>query len=294
MLLIAGCTVSQGRSPVPAAGSTDAWTPLPDSMIPADSMGNAIRRGLALLVDTRDSLPGFAKSSLNCTSCHLNGGRTANAAPLYGVHARYPQYLDRIGAVIPIADRVNYCITRSLSGNRLSTDSREMQDMLAYLAFISRGLTIGATPKGLGMPKMAVLPADSARGHEIYGKICTVCHGPDGQGVGRAPALWGSRSYSIAASMARVERAASFIRHNMPFNAPGTLTDQQAWDAAAYINSQPRPDLPSKANDWPLGGAPADVPYRTAGREPAVITPVLPRADAQRSEVPAPRTVRPK
>ena len=28
------------------------------------------------------------------------------------------------------------------------------------------------------------------------------------------------------------ERAASFIRHNMPFDRPGTLTDQQAFDVA--------------------------------------------------------------
>ena len=131
-------------------------------------MGNAIRRGLALLIYTRDSMPGYAKSSLNCTSCHLNGGRTPNAAPLYGVHARYPQYLDRIGAVIPIADRVNYCITRSLSGNRLPSDSREMQDILAYLAFLSRGLPVGTAPPGIGMPKMTALQADSGRGREIF------------------------------------------------------------------------------------------------------------------------------
>jgi thiosulfate dehydrogenase len=273
-------------------GSAEAWTPLPDSAIPKDSMGNAIRRGLALMVDTRDSLPGYAKSSLNCTSCHLNGGRTPNAAPLYGVHARYPRYLDRIGAVIPIADRVNYCITRSLSGNRLSSDSREMQDILAYLAFLSRGLPVGVIPKGVGMPKMAVLPSDSARGHELFGRICALCHGPDGQGIGRAPALWGARSYSIAASMARVERAASFIRHNMPFNAPGTLTDQQAWDVASYVDSHPRPDLPSKRNDWPFGGAPDDVPYQTVGHEPRVVRPVLPRPDGGASDVPAPPSVR--
>jgi thiosulfate dehydrogenase len=65
--------------------------------------------------------------------------------------------------------------------------------------------------------------------------------------------------------MAREERAASFIRHFMPQNARGSLTDQQAFDLAAFINSQPRPDSPGKEDDWPSGGAAADVPYNTEG-----------------------------
>jgi thiosulfate dehydrogenase len=72
-------------------------------------------------------------------------------------------------------------------------------------------------------------------------------------------------SYSIGASMARVERAASFIQHNMPQTAPGSLTAQNAFDLAAYIDSHPRPDSPQKEFDWPLGGAPKDVPYATKG-----------------------------
>jgi thiosulfate dehydrogenase len=65
--------------------------------------------------------------------------------------------------------------------------------------------------------------------------------------------------------MAREERAATFIRHFMPQNKRGSLTDQQAYDLSAYVNSHPRPDSPGKENDWPLGGAPADVPYNTTG-----------------------------
>jgi cytochrome c len=51
----------------------------------------------------------------------------------------------------------------------------------------------------------------------------------------------------------------------MPNDHPGTLTDQQAYDLAAYILSKPRPDLPGKADDWPQGNAPYDVPYATRG-----------------------------
>ena len=106
------------------------------------------------------------------------------------------------------------------------------------------------------------------------------------------PALWGPRSFSIGASMARQERAASFIRHNMPFDRPGTLSDQQAFDVAAYVVSMPRPDLPGKENDWPNGGAPADLPYDTKGHKAFRPPKVLPRSTpAAASIVGAPASV---
>jgi thiosulfate dehydrogenase len=47
----------------------------------------------------------------------------------------------------------------------------------------------------------------------------------------------------------------------MPFDTPGSLSDDQAIDIAAYLISRPRPDFPGKENDWPEGGAPADAAY---------------------------------
>jgi thiosulfate dehydrogenase len=61
--------------------------------------------------------------------------------------------------------------------------------------------------------------------------------------------------------------AAAFIQDNMPFEQPGTLTDQQALDAAAYVNTHPRPDFPEKVRDWPNGGAPPDVAYPTRSQD---------------------------
>ena len=124
---------------------------------------------------------------------------------------------------------------------------------------------------------MPDLIGDSARGRALFVDNCARCHGNDGAGLGSIPALWGSRSFSIGASMARQERAASFIRHNMPFDRPGTLTDQQAFDVAAYVTAMTRPDSPGKENDWPRGGAPADVPYDTKGHKAYKPPKVLPR-----------------
>ncbi len=283
-----------GKPGVATSATPIDYVPPMDSAMPAGPMGASIRRGLALLTHTTDSLPAFAPGNIQCVSCHIEGGRRRNAASLAGVHARFPKYMDRSGAVIPIEDRVNYCFTRSLAGNRLPSDSREMQDIVAYLAFISTGVPIGARVAGEGMPKMPALTGDGTRGAQLFAATCTVCHGVDGQGNPPAfPALWGPGSYSIGASMARQERAASFIRHFMPQNNRGSLTDQQAFDLAAYINAQPRPDSPGKSDDWPLGGAASDVPYDTKGHKafhpPARL---LPRANARGAIVPPPPSVR--
>ena len=255
----------------------ESWKPPAVDSTPDDPFEVAVYRGLALLTHTPDSLPKYVGSNLNCTSCHLDQGLRADAAPLSGVYARYPRFIDRASAVVPLEDRVNYCFTRSLAGSKLPNDSREMQDIIAYLSFISRGVPVGGHVNGEGMPKMPALAGDSVKGSASYVANCARCHGAEGAGVGPAPALWGAKSFSIGASMARQERAASFIRHNMPFDKPGTLSDQEAYDVAAYIVSMPRPDMPGKDKDWPDANAPADVPYATKGH-PAFNPPkLLPR-----------------
>ena len=306
LLLLAAC----GRWPASKPAAKDVATaaaaavdskyglagcvPPSNDSIPNDSLGNSIRRGLFILRHTRDSLPNYAPSSLNCTSCHLEDGTRLEAAPLTGSFARFPKYMPRAGAVVPLADRVNYCFTRSLAGNRLPVESREMQDILAYLAYISTGVPVGtkiAGAKGLLDPP-DTLSGDKARGEKVFAGTCSACHGPDGQGMPGIPALWGPKSFSIGASMARVERAASFVQRNMPLGQGGTLSWQEAFDVAAYINSHPRPDSPGKEGDWPLGGAPADVPYATAGHvafnPPASL---VPRKNPSLALVPAPEPV---
>lgn len=265
--------------------------PVVDST-PDDPYETAVYRGLAIVTRTRDSLPAFVGSNLSCTSCHLDEGRRANAAPLVGVAARYPRFVDRAAAVVPIEDRVNYCMTRSLAGTKLPHDSREMADIVAYLTYISKGVPMGEHVKGEGMPRMPALSGDSARGKGLFASNCVRCHGESGAGMAPAvPAVWGRNSFSIGASMARIERAASFIRHNMPFDRPGILTDQEAYDLAAYITSMPRPDLPGKEADWPQGGAPDDVPYDTKGRKATRAPKVLPRANPAGAIVAAPASV---
>lgn len=290
--------VLQTGSSSQAGWDSTAWRAPSIDALPNDSLSNAVRRGLALVIATPERLPAFTPSNLSCTSCHLDQGKRSAAAPLTGVFARYPKYIDRTGAVASIEDRVNYCMTRSLAGSKLPNDSREMQDIVAYLAFMARGVPIGAHLPVEGMPPMPKDVGDTVRGAAVYVSSCARCHGADGAGMtnvaglAKVPALWGPLSFSIGASMARQERAASFIRHNMPFDKPGTLTDREAYDVAAYITSKPRPDLPAKTRDWPLGGAPADVPYDTRGHKAYRPPPLLPRKNPDDAIVSAPRPVR--
>jgi len=298
LVLAAACAKQEAPKPAKAVSfNEDAWHAKTEADIPNDSLGASIKRGLYLIRFTPESLPQYATSALRCTSCHQNDGLKKTAAPLTGAHSRFPKYMPRSGAVISLADRVNYCFTRSLAGNAIPVGSREMTDILAYLAFISYDVPVGTKIAGTdGIISMKdTLVGDIARGEQLFtAKTCITCHGPEGKGAGVIPALWGEKSYSIGASMAREERAASFIWHNMPQTNPGSLTPQEAFDLAAFINSHPRPDSPGKEGDWPMGGAPADVPYDTHGhsahRPPAKL---ITRSNPQGALVPNPPRIGP-
>jgi thiosulfate dehydrogenase len=226
-------------------------------------MGAGIRRGRALLANTRDSLPGHVGSGLRCFSCHLKEGTQPGAFPLLGVYARFPQYRARNGLINLIEDRVNDCFERSLNGKAIPPDGRDMRDIVAYLAFLSRGIASPGVVPGLGVRTLEAGQPDTVQGQAIFAETCSRCHGPDGAGTGLAPPLWGPKSFNIGAGLARLRTAAAFIRDNMPNDHAVVLTDQHAFDVAGYILARPRPDFPGKAGDWPNGDAPSDVAYPT-------------------------------
>lgn len=266
LLLLAaapGCRVEQ-RTPQAVGGATAETLRIPhDSTIPAGPMGAAIRRGRALLAHTPDSLPDFSGSSLRCFSCHLREGTQPGALPLVGVYSRFPQYRPRNALVNLLEDRINDCFERSQNGKALPRDGPEMRQIVAYLAFMSQGIPPPGLVPGAGLRMLPRLTPDTARGRTTFEATCTRCHGSDGAGTPLAPPLWGPRSFNVGAGMARLFTAASFIRDNMPNDRAATLTDQQAFDVAAYMLSQPRPDFARKGEDWPNGDPPPDAAYPT-------------------------------
>jgi thiosulfate dehydrogenase len=203
-----------------AAAQSSAPTVVPlrapaDSEIPNDDVGRSIRRGQALLRATRDSLPDHVGNRLRCVSCHPDDGRRANAMPWIGVYGRFPQYRARSGRIDLLEDRINDCFRRSLNGTALEPASREMRDIVSYLAFLSQGIPVGATVEGQGLPKLSMTSGDTVEGAALFKTVCATCHGADGQGTAVATPLWGPQSFNIGAGMARVRTAAAFIRYNM-------------------------------------------------------------------------------
>lgn len=271
---IAACRIAPSPPADSAAAAADATLPAPAPVprvayrVPQeseinDTLRESVLRGRALLRHTRDSLPRNVGNRLDCVSCHPDDGTRRYVMPWVGVYARFPQYRSRAGGTQIIEDRVNDCFLRSMNGRALVPEGRDMRDIVAYFAFLSLGYPVGAQVEGQSFPRIAPLPGDTARGGATFTAKCAVCHGADGQGTDVAPPLWGPHSYNIGAGMARVRTAAAFIKVAMPQNAPGSLSDQEAYDLATFINSRPRPDFPGKELDWPKGDPPPDVAYPT-------------------------------
>jgi thiosulfate dehydrogenase len=218
-------------------------------------------RGRAILLATRDSLPRNVGNSLRCASCHLDNGLRPYAMPWVGSYARFPQYRARSGKIDLIEDRINDCFERSMNGKALSPSGRDMDDIVAYLAFLSTGIPVGAQMEGQGLARLKPVNGDLKRGVAIFTSTCTRCHGANGHGTPLAPPLWGPHSYNVGAGMANIITAASFIHALMPIDRAQRLTEQQAFDVATYVNTRPRPDFPRKIHDWPKGGKPAGADY---------------------------------
>jgi thiosulfate dehydrogenase len=112
--------------------------------------------------------------------------------------------------------------------------------------------------------------ADPVSGERVYEARCAVCHGAEGQGLRATaeprdgyvfPPLWGPDSFNDGAGMHRVLTAAGFIKARMPLGQPD-LTNDEAFDVAAYINSHARPAMSGLEVDYPdRATKPVDSPY---------------------------------
>lgn len=250
------------------AQSTPDYVGWHDEAFPSGQVGEAIRLGLKIVTQTPRYAAAYSGSALNCTSCHLNGGRTPNAAPWVGIWGVFPEYRSRNAKVNRLEDRISDCFERSLNGRRLPDESSEMVGILAYMQWLSRGVPTGTNAPGRGFARISSpQPADPKRGRVIFSEKCSVCHGAQGEGLYDTqsetgyPPLWGPESFNVGAGMARLNTAAAFVKANMPLGQGGSLTDQEAFDVAAFFTTQPRPDFAAKHMDWPRGEKPADARY---------------------------------
>lgn len=234
-----------------------------------NEFGESVLRGKALLENTKALLPKHVGANMSCTNCHLASGTKAFAIPWVGITARFPQYRARTGKMDTLQERVNDCFERSLNGKPLDPISVEMTDIVSYMTWLSRGYRIGQSVEGSGLKRIRLeRPPNLARGQALYDAKCAACHKASGEGhfdegSQRAifPPLWTQSSFNIGAGMARLHTAAGFIQHNMPQGQEGSLSDDEAYDIAAYFIQQSRPQFKKTKHDWPKGGKPSDARY---------------------------------
>lgn len=219
--------------------------------IPETPMGDVIRRGEQIFLNTGANAPGFVGNALNCVNCHLDAGRQAKSAPMWGAYPLYPAYRSKTKHVDTFAERLRGCFVYSMNGKAPPEGDDVLVALEAYAFWMAKGAPIGEKLPGAGfgkLPPPAKAP-DLGRGQGVFAAQCALCHGANGQGQrsGEAqvfPPLWGERSYNWGAGMHSIDKAAAFIQANMPLGRGGSLSVQDAWDVAAFINSHERPQDP--------------------------------------------------
>ncbi|MEW6705414.1 MAG: c-type cytochrome [Pseudomonadota bacterium] len=267
-----GGSAPAARTPPPAAASATAgieaaeansagtaargaFRPPDESAIPEGPYGDVVRRGREIFTDTPAAASAFVGNSLRCSSCHLDAGRLADSAPLWAAWVSYPAYRGKTRSVNTYEQRLQGCFQYSMNGTAPPPGDPVLVALEAYSYWMASGARVDPELPGRGYPRLAAppQPPDFVRGQAVYQRSCALCHASDGNGQRTAdghavfPALWGPDSFNWGAGMARLSNAAAFIRANMPLGLPGTLSVQEAWDVALFMNSHERPQDPRYA-----------------------------------------------
>jgi len=238
--------------------------------------GRALIRETSVLMGPSHEDPAMrlSGSNLDCSSCHLDSGTKPGTLSLLTASSRYPRFSGRDGVEGDLLDRINGCMERSMNGQKLSRNSAELRSMAAYVESLgNQYAAMGETRREANEPEAFTEPpraANPAAGLLVYEERCQVCHGDNGQGLQATldiregylfPPLWGPDSFNDGAGMHRVLTAANFIKARMPLGQPD-LTDDEAFDVAAYINSTERPHMANLEVDYPdRKNKPVDGPY---------------------------------
>ncbi len=231
---------------------------------PTGEFGQSVRFGYLIFTHTPLFARNYVGDNLSCTNCHVDGGRRPYSAPMWAAWGIYPKYRRKNHKINDMGMRIQGCFrfsengSQSTSGHVPALNSKVMIALKSYIKWLATNAPAGVKLKGQGY---AHIPPPRkrfsiTRGKVVYANRCAACHGIHGEGrqniFGQTvfPPLWGPNSFNLGAGMHNVKTAAAFIDKNMPFGHPGILTLQQAWDAAAYMDSRPRPPNPKRvAND---------------------------------------------
>ena len=243
-------TASDAASAKPAAIDS-TFTPPAESTLPDGDYGKVIRLGEQIFMETGQYASRYVGNNLSCANCHLDAGRKADSAPLWASFIHYPAFRKKTGQVDTLASRIQGCFEYSMNGKAPPADDEIITALQTYAFWLAKGAPVGTPVPGSGYPKLKkpAQPADYARGEKVYAQNCALCHGADGLGQRAGdkqvfPPLWGPKSFNWGAGMHQLANAAGFIQANMPLGKGGTLSEQDAWDVAVFMNSHERPQDP--------------------------------------------------
>jgi mono/diheme cytochrome c family protein len=101
------------------------------------------------------------------------------------------------------------------------------------------GWNIDVDPDGTGAPPGS---GTVAQGKEIYANKCASCHGKKGQGKPMDRLVGGQGTLASAKPVKTIgsywpyaSTVFDYIRRAMPFNAPGSLSDDEVYSVTAYL-----------------------------------------------------------
>ena len=251
-------TDGSAAAPIQPVGKDGYFVPPADSEIPEGPVGDAIKRGRDIFVDTPRYAAKYVGNSMACAQCHLDSGRRENSAPMWAAYVQYPKFRAKNNKINTLEERINGCFQYSMNaqaspaGKAPPPGDDVYKELMTYMYWLADGAPTGEEMHGGGYIKLkeTKFGYDVKRGLAVYEQNCALCHGADGQGRREAdgkvrfPPLWGAEAYNWGAGMSRIDTAAGFIKANMPLSKPYSLTDQEAWDVAAYIDSHERPKDP--------------------------------------------------
>jgi len=259
-------------------GEVNYWKAPDSSKLTKDEIGNQIRYGRDLITRTSYYLGPHGtiaqiSNGMNCQNCHLDAGTKPFGNNYGSVASLYPKFRERSGSIETIPKRINDCLQRSLNGSPLDSLSTEMKAIVSYITWLGKDVPKGEKARGSGFADIKWLdrPADSLAGRSLYLQKCLICHGLNGEGQKISsdgnyvyPPLWGDHSFNTGAGLFRISNFSKYIRTNMPLGSTyknPVLTEEEAWDIAAYVLSLPRPDKKFK-KDWPkIETKPVDHPF---------------------------------
>ena len=257
--------VLAGMAPGAPAPTADSFVHIPPTIDDLESASlhpetkRVIRRGYDIFTNTQQFRDEYVFNDMNCSSCHLGEGRLPFSGPIWPAAVTLPNYRPKNDHVNNLEERIAGCFTYSMNGKPPAYGSDDMIALAAYHQWLARGVPMFLAADniyGRGFPRLQE-PAekpDYQRGEEAYAAQCSICHADDGAGLSVRgevvfPPVWGDHSYNWGAGISRVFTLASFIKHNMPLGQPNSLTDQEAWDLAQFIDSQERPQDPRYTGD---------------------------------------------